>query len=357
MPYKTKSGSHYHETYGCCGAMESCTTEGLAPCRICCGKGSKAESGPGASTEVVAGGTPVGASSAGEHGVARRPATADIAGTPSGPSPASDIARVTDSMPMSPSASVSAPEVSVSPEDLLRDMGTMQEPEESAFSRIPLLSSVGQLRVRGRVAGVQGDSYVVHVKDYEGSNRVNYKLSFSKPHALRRLPGQYVRIDWEDNYWDKGSYGFVRIDDDGKMDIDSVISFSDYDADRLKGVLRHAGMSDDDLRRTVDDALDGFGIGRVASPGKQARPAGSRKPATRRARRAPGARTFVDAVNAGDDFFLRLHSSGADVEDDKALAKAFDEAIRSGEVDVPESLRGAAWASVLDARERELGWD
>ena len=39
MPYKTKSGTHYHESYGCCGAIESCGTEGLEPCRICCGKG------------------------------------------------------------------------------------------------------------------------------------------------------------------------------------------------------------------------------------------------------------------------------------------------------------------------------
>ena len=24
MPYKTRYGSHYHETYGCCGATEPC---------------------------------------------------------------------------------------------------------------------------------------------------------------------------------------------------------------------------------------------------------------------------------------------------------------------------------------------
>ena len=41
MPYKTRYGSHYHETYGCCGATDPCgSTDGLAPCSICCGGGS-----------------------------------------------------------------------------------------------------------------------------------------------------------------------------------------------------------------------------------------------------------------------------------------------------------------------------
>ena len=40
MPYKTRYGSHYHEKEGCCGATEPCSsTEGLAPCSICCGGG------------------------------------------------------------------------------------------------------------------------------------------------------------------------------------------------------------------------------------------------------------------------------------------------------------------------------
>ena len=39
MPYKTRYGSHYHETYGCCGATEPCgSAAGLAPCSICCGE-------------------------------------------------------------------------------------------------------------------------------------------------------------------------------------------------------------------------------------------------------------------------------------------------------------------------------
>lgn len=37
MPYKTKSGSHYHETYGCHGATISCERNGLEPCSDCCG--------------------------------------------------------------------------------------------------------------------------------------------------------------------------------------------------------------------------------------------------------------------------------------------------------------------------------
>lgn len=40
MPYRTPYGTHYHMTEGCCGATEACgSTEGLAPCSICCGVG------------------------------------------------------------------------------------------------------------------------------------------------------------------------------------------------------------------------------------------------------------------------------------------------------------------------------
>ena len=38
MPWKTKSGTHYHMTEGCCGADIQCGTSGLEPCAICCGK-------------------------------------------------------------------------------------------------------------------------------------------------------------------------------------------------------------------------------------------------------------------------------------------------------------------------------
>lgn len=46
MPYKTRYGSHYHITYGCHGATESCSsTEGLEPCSDCCGAGGGSGSG------------------------------------------------------------------------------------------------------------------------------------------------------------------------------------------------------------------------------------------------------------------------------------------------------------------------
>ena len=48
MPYRTPYGSHYHETYGCCGATEACGTAGLEPCSICCGAaGSDPSTGGG----------------------------------------------------------------------------------------------------------------------------------------------------------------------------------------------------------------------------------------------------------------------------------------------------------------------
>ena len=50
MPYKTKSGSHYHMTPGCHGALIPCSTNGLEPCSDCCGvaNGATAASAPSA---------------------------------------------------------------------------------------------------------------------------------------------------------------------------------------------------------------------------------------------------------------------------------------------------------------------
>lgn len=61
MPFKTKSGTHYHLTYGCHGATISCDTAGLTPCSDCCGKadaavGDGSGAAPGSpSSGVVAG--------------------------------------------------------------------------------------------------------------------------------------------------------------------------------------------------------------------------------------------------------------------------------------------------------------
>ena len=46
MPFKTKYGTHYHETEGCCGATEPCSAAGLEPCSICCA-GAKGQGGAG----------------------------------------------------------------------------------------------------------------------------------------------------------------------------------------------------------------------------------------------------------------------------------------------------------------------
>ena len=47
MPYKTKSGSHYHMTMGCHGATIPCDTTGLEPCSDCCGAGNGDSGGRG----------------------------------------------------------------------------------------------------------------------------------------------------------------------------------------------------------------------------------------------------------------------------------------------------------------------
>lgn len=36
MPFRTPYGDHYHNAYGCHGATEPCSTEGLEPCTDCC---------------------------------------------------------------------------------------------------------------------------------------------------------------------------------------------------------------------------------------------------------------------------------------------------------------------------------
>lgn len=67
MPYKTKRGTHYHMTYGCCRATISCGTEGLKPCSTCCrgaaqdggGAEAAAPGDPGVTTIGVAGRAPV----------------------------------------------------------------------------------------------------------------------------------------------------------------------------------------------------------------------------------------------------------------------------------------------------------
>lgn len=52
MPWKTKSGSHYHMKEGCHRATIQCGTEGLTPCSDCCG-GGHVVIGPGSSLGVT----------------------------------------------------------------------------------------------------------------------------------------------------------------------------------------------------------------------------------------------------------------------------------------------------------------
>lgn len=60
MPYKTKSGSHYHLTEGCHGATIPCSTEGLEPCSDCCmgehGSGGIGDDASGAGSTAMGSG-------------------------------------------------------------------------------------------------------------------------------------------------------------------------------------------------------------------------------------------------------------------------------------------------------------
>lgn len=82
MPYKTKSGTHYHETYGCCGATEACGTEGLAPCQICCGTGARGKSdgsgvSPASAGSGSAGGSGIFEATEGQAGMAGVPSSGE----------------------------------------------------------------------------------------------------------------------------------------------------------------------------------------------------------------------------------------------------------------------------------------
>lgn len=65
MHWRTRFGTHYHDTYGCAGgrATIECRTQGLLPCAICCGRGG-------------------GAGAAGGDGAGTASPTADAAGRP-----------------------------------------------------------------------------------------------------------------------------------------------------------------------------------------------------------------------------------------------------------------------------------
>lgn len=358
MPYRTKSGSHYHMTKGCHRATILCGTEGLTPCSTCCGGGAGRSSG----SPVASGGTPAGIGGGGTSLSGSQGEFASQNGAkPSEDSFATSVKAVLSQTQAKAGMGASqAPEVSITPDALAQSMSQQQEDassQESEFSKIPMLPTIGQLRMRGRVELVRDGKYTLHVRDYEGSKRINYVFSVaSKSGPLRGRLGEYVRIDWKNDYWDTSGYGFVRVDGDDEMTIDSSFSFNDYEAKKLVGSLREAGMSDADFAQIIRRATGK----EPASQAVPARGATSVKP-SKQARSGSGRgkikKLSPKAIQAGDVFFMQLNDSGFDVEDDEALRKAFDEAIRTRQIDVPEDSQGVAWASVLDARERELGWD
>lgn len=65
--------------------------------------------------------------------------------------------------------------------------------------------------------------------------------------------------------------------------------------------------------------------------------------------------TFGQAFNAGSDIFFDLQGRGINMPDDSNLEGAFNESFAA--TGIPESLRGATFAGLLDQREHEFGWD
>ena len=59
MPFRTKSGTHYHMTEGCCNAFIQCDTKGLEPCSICCGGAGKGDNGGGGPAGAPGAGSPM----------------------------------------------------------------------------------------------------------------------------------------------------------------------------------------------------------------------------------------------------------------------------------------------------------
>ena len=75
----------------------------------------------------------------------------------------------------------------------------------------------------------------------------------------------------------------------------------------------------------------------------------------KKVKKAKSGMTFVQACQVGADMFFDFRKRGIDVEDEEEVFGKFEAEIKG--TDVPEELRGAAFASFLDQRECELGWD
>lgn len=107
MPWKTKFGTHYHETYGCASGRATipCDTKGLLPCSICCGGGAK---GAGGSTS--AGGAGAGSPQAGGQGAGTGAAQAGDMPAAGRPADAAGVDRLLATLGSDGSASVAEPQ-------------------------------------------------------------------------------------------------------------------------------------------------------------------------------------------------------------------------------------------------------
>ena len=249
MPFKTKYGTHYHETEGCCGATESCgSTDGLAPCSICCGGTAASRGGSSGTGGADATGGSVDDSSSRESA---NPRAAAAGRQPKEPSPASDAAGMASAGIASLSGAAMPSPSGKEVGEAMRRRAAGRRP--SAFEAIPEVSRMSELGRRSRCSCVRGGEYVVAVRDYEGGRRTNMELRVSTGAGRH---GEFVRIDWEDGYWDDGGYCLLPVDRCGDPSIDDVTSFSDYEAKRGRSALRSIGMDDGDFRAMVLAAVD-----------------------------------------------------------------------------------------------------
>lgn len=259
MPFKTQYGSHYHMTYGCHGATIPCDTAGLTPCSDCCG-GSGIGGGDGSrslSGTTLAGGTGGGS----EQGLGQD--TGDFgeageAGSKEATRPSSIEDAIGDAVAQAgtrgATSGMSAPEAEIDPASVAGVLAG--EGSGSDYDQLPRVSSIGKVGSRGRYEGMLNGSYVVIAKNYDGSSRVNkeFDLSPARLHDGRRV----MKVQWEDNYWDKSDYFYVQMD--GTTGPDAVGSYSSYAAEQGLGQMRHAGLSDEDIRRIVDAAAEAYHI-------------------------------------------------------------------------------------------------
>jgi len=100
---------------------------------------------------------------------------------------------------------------------------------------------MSDLRESGLWHGLRNEngvrSYRLWVKDYSGSNRINYEL-VCEPYK------DSFQIRWYDHYFDSSDYGFIPRN---ASSMDEIYSYNDYEANRLRSVMSAMGFDDSQI--------------------------------------------------------------------------------------------------------------